>query len=214
MSVKFTTFYLDCGTDKGSAQDYCYKLSSKPLIEKLAQLKLGDIITIQALPTQGIKDLRTLSDKYHIFGSPHYQDRSTDRKRDEGLAILLRKDRFDLTPDKPNVLCSTDMANPNVSLIVKAIERKTAKVITVFNTHVAQDNKLAHTQIQELVQCVDSMGDPQRDLAVGGGYFYSPGTPAIESLKTNQFATYLLSTTKDVFATVRYRPFEGFSKGE
>lgn len=219
MGITFTTFNFGTDVNLGPvAQRADYRQRSPQLIEDLEKKKLGHVITLQGLPEEGIQELKRLQD-YHVVSCAHYnQANAVVTQINEGLAILLRKDRFDWTQDAPIALKSPDAANLKTSLIVRVIEKSTQKVMTIFNTHVAEDHTFAQNQLNALVQRINHLCADPNDLIIGGGFFASRnrplGTPLpIDCMKTN-FATYLSKGDEGVYLIEKFRPFDGIDKGE
>ncbi len=163
MTISLMTYNIKTDVSKGSVeQEKDFNSRCQPLLDKLSRLELGDIINLQAVPHEGVERLKQLKD-YHVVEGQH-------KNRNESLVILLRKERFE-APEAPLVLDAPDAANTNVSLIVRAIEKETERVLTIFNTHVSEDKDLARNQVNELTTKLHSF-DPQNNPILGSGTFF------------------------------------------
>lgn len=149
-------------------QDFSQGGRCQALLDILARDQLFDIINLQEVPTEGVQRLLEVQNQYHVIYRQHFNPSSLQTKKNDGLVILLRKSRFNFIPGSEQEIQSA--GNPNISLVVRAIENTTQKSILVFNTHVRGGaRKLGDDQATSLLNELNNTAPNQ--WVVGGGDF-------------------------------------------
>lgn len=172
MSILMTTYNIQTDVRVPAVQklDFLPHARCQPLLDALANQQFGDIIHLQEVPIEGVNRLQQLQNHYHLIYRQHSNPHNLSIKKNDGLVILLRKDRFDLIPGSEIEV--QDAGNPNISLIVRAIEKNSQKTLTIFNTHVrgGSPRDVGDRQVKSLMDRVNQVAQLGEGI-LGGGDF-------------------------------------------
>lgn len=184
-----TTYNLqtDVRDPAAQRQDYIPGGRCEAFLNAITLLQF-DIINLQEVPREGLQRLQQLSHQYHIIYRQHSEPRNLSVKKNDGLVILLRKARFDFTPNSEIEV--NDAGNPNISLIVRAIEKSTQKSLVVFNSHVrgGPQRDVGEKQVAALIAKINEVAKPGEWVLGGGDYNGVKGENRIQAMLNAGFS--------------------------
>ncbi|MCE5316875.1 MAG: endonuclease/exonuclease/phosphatase family protein [Parachlamydia sp.] len=186
LSITSYNIQTDVRDPSRQQQDFRPGSRCQPLIDELRREQFGDIINLQEVPAEGVQRLQELQSQYHILYRQHSNPHDLRTKKNDGLVILLRKARFDVIQGTEKEIHNP--GNPNISMVVRAIEKATQKPILVFNTHVrgGPQRHLGDSQVASLVNELNQT-DPSHWILGGGDFNGTTGENRVTALMQKGF---------------------------